>query len=98
MTEDNTHTDLAAELAALRQEVHELNQQRVIRAHSSWMRMLWFYFVRGLAVGLGTVIGATFLVSMAAFFLSQIDFIPIIGDWANLIVDEITRDRMEPIQ
>jgi len=95
-TPDQTNQSLVAELAALRHEIDLLNNHRFVRAHDSWLGLVGYNFVRGLAMGLGTVVGATLLVSVAVYFLSQIDFIPIIGDWANLIVGEITRDQMEP--
>ena len=38
---------------------------------------------------------ATILVSSAAFLLAQIDFIPIIGDWAADIAREIDADNAE---
>ena len=48
--------------------------------------MLGFQFIRGLAFGLGSVLGATVLVSILVYFLAQIDFIPIIGEWAQEIL------------
>jgi len=56
------------------------------------MRLLGFQFARGLAFGLGSVLGATVLVSIAVYILSGIDFLPIIGDWAS----EIARQIQEP--
>ena len=43
-----------------------------------------------MAGGLGTVIGATVLLSLIIWSLSQIEFIPIIGDWAVRIAAEIS--------
>ena len=40
-------------------------------------------------MGFGTVVGATILVSIAAYLLAQIDCVPIIGDWASHIATEI---------
>lgn len=81
---------LPEEVRALRREVARLNGHRFIRLHDSLVRLVWFNFLRGLAFGLGSVIGATALVSIAVYALSQIDFIPIIGDWAKQIADQIT--------
>ncbi len=58
---------------------------------NSMPRLLWMSFLRGLATGLGTVVGATALVSVFLYVLSQIEIIPIIGDWANQIAREIER-------
>lgn len=81
--------DLAREIASLRREVERLNRQRFFVLHGSVWRLLGVQFLRGLAMGFGTVVGATALVSIIAFSLSQIDFIPVIGDWATDIAREI---------
>lgn len=80
-------TDLHEDLALLRREVQILNSHRFVRMHNSWSRLLLFNFLRGLALGLGSVIGATVLVSILVYVLSQINFIPIIGDYAAQILD-----------
>ncbi len=80
---------LNTEISALRQEIADLNRHRFVRAHDSWMGLLAYNFLRGLAMGLGTVVGATILVSIAAYFLTRIDFVPIIGEWAARIAQEI---------
>ncbi len=85
--------DIAAELEALRAEVARLNKSKAIRLHSSWARIMFFNLVRGMMVGLGTVIGATILLSIVIWSLSQIEFLPIIGDWATQIIDQVDSDR-----
>ncbi|MCO8143864.1 DUF5665 domain-containing protein [Rhodovulum tesquicola] len=82
-------TDLASEVAALRREVQALNGQRFFVIHGSVRRILAVQFLRGLAMGFGTVVGATALVSIIAYSLSQIDFIPVIGEWAGQVAREI---------
>ncbi len=77
------------ELKSLRAEVARLNSHRFIRMHNSTTRLVWFNFLRGLAFGLGSVIGATVLVSILVFFLKEINFIPIIGDWAAQVLEII---------
>ena len=82
-------SDFKSELKLLRQEVARLNAHRFIRLQNSVPRMLAFNFARGLAFGLGTVVGASFLVSVVVYALGQIDFIPVLGDWAAQIADQI---------
>lgn len=94
MTDPDKDADpMLAELAALRGQLATLNANRALRIHGSWWRLMWFNFLRGIALGLGTVVGATILVSVAAYFLTKIDFIPIIGDWAAEIAAEIQQPR-----
>lgn len=84
---------LTEEIAALRREVARLNAHRFVRLHDSPLRMVGFQFARGLAFGLGSVLGATMLVSVAVYLLSEIDFIPIIGEWAAQIADQIRQPQ-----
>lgn len=81
--------DLTQEIAALRAELRLLNKHRFIRIHNSLPRLLAFNFARGLALGLGTVVGATLLLSVLVWALSQIEFLPIIGEWAAEIAARI---------
>lgn len=78
--------ELEREIGALRREVAELNAHRMLRIYSSTGRLLWHQFLRGLAFGLGSVVGATILVSVLVYFLSWVDFIPVIGEWAAEVV------------
>lgn len=78
--------ELHIEINALNKELTRLNQHRYIKLHNSIPKMLGFQFIRGLAFGLGSVLGATVLVSILVYFLAQIDFIPIIGEWAQEIL------------
>ncbi len=72
-----------------------MNSHRFIRMHNSLPKLIWFNFMRGLAFGLGSVLGATVLVSVLVYFLHGIDFIPIIGDWAKEVLAVIT-DQAKP--
>lgn len=93
--DENPQTDaLVEEVRALRAEVKLLNSHRFVRIHNSLPRLLAFNFARGLAVGLGTLLGATVLLSLIVWALSQIEFLPIIGDWASQIASEM-RDAGE---
>lgn len=80
---------LEAEIRALRQAVDRLNGHAWVRIENSTPRLLFRQLLKGLALGLGTVVGASVLVSVTIYFLSQINFIPIIGEWANEVADVI---------
>ena len=83
--------ELRREVAALRGEMQKLNTHPFVRRWNSRRRLLIMTFAQGLITGLGTVIGATILVSVAAFLLAQVNWVPLIGDWAAQIADEISR-------
>lgn len=94
MTQDDTSTDAQTRaIARLTQEVERLNAHRFVRIHNSLWRLVLFQFARGLAFGLGSVMGATILVSLLAWWVSQFEFLPLIGDWAAEIVDRIEESR-----
>lgn len=76
-------------MRALRQELTFLRQHRMFLIHQSVPRVLMFRFAVGMAVGLGTVIGATVLLSVIIWALSQIEFLPIIGEWSAQIARQI---------
>ena len=80
---------LEEEVRALRQELTHLREHKMVLLYQSLPRVLLFRFASGMAAGLGTVIGATVLLSLIVWMLSQIEFIPIIGEWSVQIADEI---------
>ena len=81
--------NLNEDVSALRRELERLNNHQFIQIHDKPIRLLAFNFARGMAFGLGTVVGASVLLSLAAWSLSQIDFIPVIGNWAAQIAAQI---------
>lgn len=81
--------ELQRELTMVRLELSRLNSHRFVKIHNSIPRLLAFRFASGLAIGLGTVLGGSLLLSLIVFALSSIDFIPVIGDWAARIADEM---------
>lgn len=78
---------LQEEVASLRRELARLNRHRFIQVHNSIPRLILFQLYRGLAFGLGTVLGATVILSVVVWSLSQINFIPVIGDWASQVLE-----------
>ena len=73
--------------------VRELLDHKLLRDYSSTWRILWLNFLRGLAFGLGSVIGATILVYLTIQILAQIEFIPILGEWAVQLIEQIKTKR-----
>lgn len=85
--------DQAEALRALTREVERLNAHRFVKVHNSIWRLLGFQFARGLAFGLGSVMGASILVSLLAWWVAQFEFLPIIGEWATRLLEEIDVTR-----
>ena len=100
MPTDTTHdhqTGLTPEdrasLSSLSDELRRLNGHRFVRVHNSLWRLTLFQFLRGLAFGLGSVIGATLLFSILVWWLSQFEFLPIIGEWMTRLIEMIESAR-----
>ena len=77
----------------LAEAIETLNDHNLMRIYSSSQRIIWTNFLRGLAFGLGSVIGASILVYITVQVLAQIEFIPILGDWALRSISEIEKSR-----
>ena len=87
--QDLDSNQLSQEVAALRNEVRRLNSHRFILLHDSLWKLGLFQLYRGLAFGLGSVLGATILVAFVVQMLSSVNFIPVIGDRAQQVIDHL---------
>lgn len=87
---------LEEEVLALRQELTLMRKHKMFTLCQSVPRVLLLRLMMGMAVGLGTVLGATVLLSLIIWALSQIEFIPIIGEWAVSIASEIEALTQSP--
>jgi len=75
----------------LEKAITNLREHNFFRMHDSLWTLIVFSLIRGLASGLGWVIGATILVSLLTIILSQIEFIPIAGEWAARLIEQIEK-------
>ena len=69
--------------------INSLKKHNFFRMYDSLWKLLVISLIKGLASGLGWVIGATLLVSIVTYMLSQIEFMPIIGEWVSKLIQEI---------
>ncbi len=77
------------EIKKLREVIKSLNNNKIFKIYNSTKKVLFISFLKGLASGLGWIIGATILVSLLTYILSQIEFIPILGDIVSQLIEEI---------
>jgi hypothetical protein len=81
-------------IKSLEKSLNKLLKHNFFKIYSSFWKLFLISLFRGLASGLGWVLGATILVSLLTYTLSQIEFIPILGDWVSRLIEEIeTFDR-----
>ena len=82
------------DIKKLSEAINSLNNNNIFKIYNSIKKILFISFLKGLASGLGWIIGATILVSLLTYILSQIEFIPILGDIVSQLIEEIeTFDR-----
>ena len=77
------------EIKKLIEAIKSLNNNNLFKIYNSTKKILFVSFLKGLASGLGWIIGATILVSLLTYILSQIEFIPILGDIVSQLIQEI---------
>ena len=80
-----------ASILKIEQELERVNAHKLVRVYNSIPQLIGFQFIKGMAFGLGSVIGATIIVSIVVYLLSQIEFVPVIGEWVKLISEEIKK-------
>ena len=76
-------------IKSLEKSLNKILEHNFFKIHSSFWKLLLISLLRGLASGLGWVLGATILVSLLTYTLSQIEFIPILGDLVSRLIEEI---------
>lgn len=81
--------ELSAELKDLTKEVRKLKKLEFIQVFKHPWKFMGFSLLKGLMVGLGSVLGATVGVAIFVYLLSQISFVPIVGDFVEEIITEI---------
>ncbi len=84
-----------SETERLTLEIERLNNHKFLRVHDSYLKMMFYQLLRGISFGLGSVLGATILVSFVGFWLSKIEFVPLIGEYAAQIASEIMEELPE---
>lgn len=59
----------------------------------NWKRLVGVSLVRGLAMGFGTVLGATILIALLLWLLSLFDQVPLIGNIFDGLRESIEKQR-----
>ena len=82
-----------AQIIAQTEKVNEqltyFHKHKLFKVYNSIPQLLWFNLLKGVAFGLGSVLGATVVLSALVYLLSQIEFIPFIGEWVSAILEVV---------
>lgn len=88
--------EILGEIRKIRHELEMINSHELVKSSRSFKKLFLLSFGRGVVTGFGTVVGATLVVSLFAFLISRIEFIPIIGEWIKEIITEVQSSANSP--
>lgn len=91
--EQDKYQQLYQQTQMIHQELNQLNNHKLILTYNSIPRLLWFHLLKGVAFGLGSVLGATVVLSTVVYLLSQMEFIPIIGEWITAVLEVVQQEK-----
>lgn len=83
--------ELVTQLQILTKQVQNLRDSELVEIFKKPGKFLWFSFLKGLALGLGSALGATILLAFLIYLLAQIQLVPYIGDFVTEVIQEIER-------
>lgn len=81
--------ELVREVTSLTQEVQKLKDMELIQIFKHPFKFLWFSFLKGVMVGFGSVLGASLVVGIFLYLLTQISLVPVIGDFVQKVINQI---------
>lgn len=89
MTVTKLELELSKEVKDLTKEITKLKDLEFIQILKHPWRLMGLSLLKGIMVGFGSVLGATVLVALFVYLLSQISLVPVIGDFVKDIIQEI---------
>lgn len=84
---------LAKEVKDLAAEIGRLKKMDFMQVFNHPVKFLWYSFLKGLMVGLGSVLGASVLVAIVIYLLAQVRLVPILGDIVQGVINQIQNEQ-----
>lgn len=84
---------LAKEVKNLAVEIGKLKKMDFMQVFNHPVKFLWYSFLKGLMVGLGSVLGASVLVAIVIYLLAQVRLVPILGDLVQGVINQIQSEQ-----
>lgn len=81
--------EIIESIRAIEQQLNKIASHPLIVKPSTTARELMLQFCKGAAFALGSVAGAGILLSLIVYLLSQIQFVPILGEFIKDILAQI---------
>ena len=80
---------LISQLTDLTKQVQRLRDSELLEVFKNPWKFMWFSLLKGLMIGLGTVLGASLLVGIVVYVFSKIQLVPFLGDFIQDVLEEI---------
>lgn len=84
---------LSNEVRRLRELLEKLRLQQYVQVLLNIRRIAWVSFLSGIFSGLGTVIGATLVLTLLVYILSRLEVLPHIGKFIAEIVKIVKQQK-----
>lgn len=72
-----------SDLRDLLKTLKKLENSNIVKAYERKRLLFTYNFFMGMARGLGTVVGATIVVAILVFLITQLQWAPVVGDWVR---------------
>jgi len=92
-SERSLELELAKEIRILSKEIARMKDMEVIQIFKNKWKFLGLSLVKGIAVGFGSVLGATLFIYIFVYLLAQLSVIPVIGDWVKDVISEVNHTQ-----
>lgn len=90
-SERSLELELAKEIKLLSKEIRRMKDMEVIQIFKNKWKFLGYSLLKGIMVGFGSVLGATVFLSIFIYLLSQISFVPVVGEFVRDIIQQINK-------
>lgn len=81
--------ELALEMKELAIEMRKLKSMEFVKFYKKPWKFVWYSFIKGVMVGLGTVLGASVLVAIVLYLFAQFSHVPLIGKFFQGLANQI---------
>lgn len=86
-TSSTVPQEVLGTLRELHTELVTLNQQNAFSFNRITTKVLLMQFLKGTCFALGSLVGAAIVISILLYILSQMEVIPIVGEWIKSLND-----------
>lgn len=90
-----TTLQLTKKVTELTKEVSNLKKLEFMKVFTHPLKFLGYSLLKGIMIGFGSVLGASVLVALFIFLLTQIKLVPFVGDFVQKVIDEIQVNQIQ---